>query len=144
MAVVKISCEMVGMSQLLHDWGYEVDGQVFVDSSAALGIVKRKGNGKMRHVRVGMLWIQEAAEEGHLEYKKVLGTLNPADLMTKALSWAVIERHLEYIGHEIAKGVAQTGLSAACSLKNVGKISEKDPGKDVEKMVQKTRAAADL
>ena len=109
-AVVKVSCELIGMSQLLHDWGYLVTGNVLVDSSAALGIVKRKGNGKMRHVRVGMLWIQEAAEEGCLKYSKVLGTLNPADLMTKVLSYTVIDKHMRYIGQESRTGVAEAGL----------------------------------
>ena len=109
-AVVKVSCELIGMSQLLHDWGYNVHGEVLVDSSAALGIVKRKGNGKMRHVRVGMLWVQEAAEEGHLKYTKVLGTQNPADLMTKVLSYTVIDKHMMYIAQETRTGAAEAGL----------------------------------
>ena len=112
-AVVKVSCELIGMSQLLHDWGYNVHGEVLVDSSAALGIVKRKGNGKMRHVRVGMLWVQEAAEEGHLKYTKVLGTQNPADLMTKVLSYTVIDKHLTYIAQETRTGAAEVGLISA-------------------------------
>ena len=42
-----------------------------------------------------MLWIQEQAEEGGLRYRKVDGTLNPADLMTKgSLTEAVIKRHV--------------------------------------------------
>ena len=68
-------------------------GQVMVDSSAALGAVKRKGNGKLRHVKVGMLWIQEKRESGELLYKKVKGEDNPADLMTKYLSRSVSEKH---------------------------------------------------
>ena len=37
----------------------------------------------MRHVKVGDLWIQEKQEQGELKYNKVLGTSNPADLLTK-------------------------------------------------------------
>ena len=57
-----------------------------MESSAALGATKRKGNGKLRHVRVGVLWIQHKSEEGEIQYEKVLGTDNPADLITKHLS----------------------------------------------------------
>ena len=81
---------------MCSEWGLEAEGEVFVDSTAALAITQRKGNGKMRHVRVGMLWIQEQAEEGGLRYRKVDGSLNPADLMTKgSLTEAVIKRHVE-------------------------------------------------
>ena len=50
-----------------------------MDSSAALGTIGRKGSGKMRHVRVGLLWVPEQQEEGVLSYKKVGCEDNPAD-----------------------------------------------------------------
>ena len=112
-AVVKMSCEFIGMSQLLHDWGYEVEAEVYADSSAALGVVQRKGNGKMRHVRVGQMWVQEAAATGDLKYRKVLGTENPADLMTKVLCYATIEKHMMKLGQESREGIAEMSLAAA-------------------------------
>ena len=57
-------------------------GNIFADSSAALGIAKRRA-GKMRHVKIGTLWIQETNETGELQHTKVQGDSNPADLMTK-------------------------------------------------------------
>ena len=63
-AVVKCSCETIGILQLAADWFMELEGEVLVDSSAALGVVSRKGAGKLRHVRVGQLWVQEKAESG--------------------------------------------------------------------------------
>ena len=94
-AAVKASCELIGILQMSSEWGTEAEGEVFVDSTAALAITQRKGNGKMRHVRVGMLWIQEQAEEGGLRYRKVDGSLNPADLMTKgSLTEAIVKRHV--------------------------------------------------
>ena len=44
---------------------------IVVDSSAALAVVARKGNGKLRHVRVGHLWVQQVAADGGLKYHKV-------------------------------------------------------------------------
>jgi hypothetical protein len=85
-AAVKTSTELIGLCQMAQEWDIELAGEVLVDSSAALGATKRKGNGKLRHVRVGLLWIQQKSEEGEIKYEKVLGTENPADLMTKHLS----------------------------------------------------------
>ena len=85
MAAVKASTEGVGVVQLAADWGLRTTASVCVDSSAALAVVSRKGNGKLRHVRVGHLWIQEKASSGEISYRKVRGETNPADLLTKSL-----------------------------------------------------------
>ncbi len=63
-AAVKTCTEVLGVTQMAQDWGMEMEGRIYVDSSAAIGIVHRRGNGKMRHVKVGTLWIQEKVEEG--------------------------------------------------------------------------------
>ena len=85
MAAVRASTEAVGIVQLASDWGMQATASICVDSSAALAVVSRKGNGRLRHVRVGHLWLQEKANSGELVYRKVRGELNPADLMTKSL-----------------------------------------------------------
>ena len=46
----------------------------------------RKGNGKLRHVRIGHLWIQDLADSESVSFQKVRGVSNPADLMTKHLA----------------------------------------------------------
>ncbi len=57
-AAVMASTEWIGGAiQMEKAWGHEVGGEVYVDSSAALALVGREGNGKLRHVKVGCLWI---------------------------------------------------------------------------------------
>ena len=56
--------EVIGILQLLNDWGHEPAARIYADSSAALGIVQRKGCGKLRHIRVGMLWSQDEKASG--------------------------------------------------------------------------------
>ena len=90
-ALVKASAEAIGIVQMAEGLGDKVSAEVYVDSSAALSVTQRKGTGKMRHVRIGQLWVQEAAEQGELSYKKVKGTGNPADLGTKHLTAKKIE-----------------------------------------------------
>ena len=61
-AVVKCSCETIGISQLAFDWGLDLTGNIYTDSSSALAIMQSKGAGKLRHVRVCQLWVQQKQE----------------------------------------------------------------------------------
>ena len=110
-AAVKTSTELIGLCQMAREWEIELAGEVLVDSSAALGATKRKGNGKLRHVRVGLLWIQQKAEEGEIQYEKVLGTENPADLMTKHLARSTSVYLQEKLGLKHTPGRADISLS---------------------------------
>ena len=91
--LVKGSCQLLGMLALLNDFGIKCNGRVFIDSSAALGIAKRTGLGKTRHIAVHLLWVQERLRNKDFELLKVKGTENPADLMTKFLSREDNDRH---------------------------------------------------
>ena len=48
----------------------------------------------MRHLEIRDLWLQKEIREGKVEVHKVLGTENPADLMTKILTVKEIEERL--------------------------------------------------
>ena len=109
-AAVKMSTELIGITQLAADWGHETRGTVRVDSSAAIGVVSRKGCGKLRHVRVGDLWIQEKVAEGYLQLVKVDGEWNPADLLTKGLGEKKIRRFMEMINQSFQDGRAGGAL----------------------------------
>ena len=95
----------------MRDWGVESIGVVYADSSAALAIANRKGAGKLRHINISSLWIQEKQDLHQLEMRKVLGTENPADLMTKYLTRAVMDTHLEYLSQRRESGRARSGLN---------------------------------
>ena len=70
------------MISLADDFGIELEIRLHVDASAALGILQRQGVGRVRHLDVGVLWLQEQQLRRLIELTKVLGTRNPADLMT--------------------------------------------------------------
>ena len=86
MALVKATTEAIGLCQLAAGWGDSLQASVYVDSSAALAVTARKGNGRLRHVRIGHLWVQELAERDEVGFHKVRGGVNPADLCTKHVS----------------------------------------------------------
>ena len=109
-ALVKCSAELMGIRSAMRDFGVDSNGVVYADSSAALAIANRKGAGKLRHINISTLWIQEKQDLHQLEMRKVQGTNNPADLMTKYLTRTVIDTHLGFIGQQRAEGRAQAGL----------------------------------
>ena len=112
-AAVKANAELIGALQMGADWGFHQEGEVYVDSSAALGVIKRTGCGRMRHIKVGQLWIQEREEEGDLRFHKVHGESNIADLLTKHLREEKILRFMQQIGFEERKGRAKESLGVA-------------------------------
>ena len=78
---------------MAKDFGQERTTEVYADASTALGIVLRKGLGKVRHIDTNTLWVQQAACSARIEYLKIAGTLNPADLLTKHLAEALKDQH---------------------------------------------------
>ena len=114
MALVKATSEGIGLTQLAESWGIQLQANVFVDSSAALAVTHRKGCGKLRHVRIGHLWVQELAEEGTVAFSKVRGTQNPADLLTKHLPAGTRERLLPMIAQQAREGQAVSRLRLSC------------------------------
>ena len=71
---------------------------------------KRKGAGKLRHININTLWVQEVQDREGVTYRKVLGTDNPADLMTKYLTRDKMDACMQTIGQEIRQGRAKSGL----------------------------------
>ncbi|MDA8583521.1 hypothetical protein N9L68_04790 [bacterium] len=78
MALVKYSAELLGGRSLMRDFGIESGGVIYADSSAALAIAKRKGAGKLRHININCLWIQEKPDTKQLELRDVFGGREPS------------------------------------------------------------------
>ena len=106
------------------DFGDTVQAGLWSDASAAIAISQRSGLGKLRHIQTQYLWLQERVAAKELRLTKVLGTANPADMLTKHLARADLERHLEFSGLILCAGRADgslhvSGLSApaTCSFR---------------------------
>ena len=109
-AAVKMATELIGITQLARDWGLDMKGRVNVDSSAAIGTMSRRGNGKLRHVQVGTLWIQEKVEDGDLDIEKVGGNWNPADALTKHVNGEKLGRFRSQVSQESRAGRSEKSL----------------------------------
>jgi hypothetical protein len=107
-ALTKGASQVLGLMSLLEDFGVVVSATVHTDASAAIGIVRRAGLGKLRHLNVRYLWLQDKVREEDFELLKVPGLANPADLMTKHLSRVDADRHLASLGMHLGSGRAST------------------------------------
>ncbi len=115
-AMVKGFSEVLGLQSVARDLGVDLRPEVHADSSAAIGICNRSGIGKVRHLAVAQLWVQDLVRSKRCRLFKVLGTENPADLMTKPLARAEIDGHLARLGLTRASGRAQTAPAADAAV----------------------------
>ena len=100
-AACKGASELIGIQALAKDFGRLLAAELRVDAKATIGMVNRAGLGKLRHVDVGHLWIQQAVRSGRISVKKVLGTENIADLMTKYLDGPASSKHMVAMGFDM-------------------------------------------
>ena len=72
---------------------------LFTDSSAGKSMSNRWGTTrKTKHIELRFLFVQELITSGIITVRKILGTLNPADILTKYVSKDTLERHLSNAG----------------------------------------------
>ena len=117
-ALVKAASEGLGVAAMGEEWGISLKTEVYVDSNAALGIVQRQGCGKLRHIRIGNLWVQDKRESGEVGFRKVSGEANPSDMCTKYLSRAKIEGYNRELGLGEEQGRAELASKVAKGVAN--------------------------
>jgi hypothetical protein len=101
-AAVRAAIEALFLKHLCAFFEHEIDLELRTDASAALGIMNRLGCGKkMRHVEVQQLYIQHLIRQGTLRVLKEDGKKNEADLGTKHLPRAAIERILKALSMKL-------------------------------------------
>jgi hypothetical protein len=66
--------------------------QLRTDATAGRGVCNRLGPGKIRHLDIRNLWLQQLVEKKVVAVSQVKGEANPADLLTKGVAKPVLER----------------------------------------------------
>ena len=103
----------IGLRSVARDLGMPFSIRVRSDATAALGIARRLGIGKIRHLDTSLLWIQQKIKDGDLTVDKVLGADNPADCLTKHVDRATMLKHLRAMGLEYEDGRAEAAPKLA-------------------------------
>ena len=83
---------------MAQDVGIPLRVHIFTDATAAIGICRRRGLGKIRHLHVSDLWVQDRLKRGDFTLSKVDGSANPADILTKHVSRELLAKHMASMG----------------------------------------------
>ena len=92
-ASIKAAQEGLSLRNLLVEMGEECFLELRGDSSANDGIIKRAGAGKVKHLSVRQLWLQEQAGAGELWHTKIPRLDNLSDVLTHRFTRAEVELH---------------------------------------------------
>ena len=96
---VRTATKALGVRSLGEDMGMKIKLiELGGDSTASKGMMSRTGVGRVRHLDVGLLWVQQRVERGEFRLRKLLGVDNSADLGTKDLSAELMNRFAKELG----------------------------------------------
>ena len=80
-----------------HEWIW------FWETQAQLSPLWPTRVGKLKHLDTIYLWTQEETAKGDLNFKKVAGVDNGADLFTKTLSWTEKQSHIHKLSSQFVQ-----------------------------------------
>jgi len=83
--------ESLFIRTILDEIGFSPRVVLRTDSTAALSVPERRGVGRMRHLALRLLWLQDLLRRREVEYQHVTTALNAADLMTKSVKAGRLE-----------------------------------------------------
>ena len=93
-AISKRIYRAFGLKSLYADVGKVVKLRIHSGATAAIGIARKQGLGKLRHLDCADLWIQAKVWNTELTLVKVLGTSNPTNILTKHLDQKTLQSAL--------------------------------------------------
>lgn len=94
------------------------DIHIYTDATAAIGIARRRGMGRIRHIDVTDPWVQETFNNKQAFLHKVLGIENPADLLTKYTDRSTLMKALIAMGLHNEEGRSAVAPAAMDTTKS--------------------------
>ena len=104
----KGAAQGLGLQTIAKDLGIDLSLKVMTDATAAIGISRRRGLGKVRHLATADLWIQDRIRKGDFKLEKVLGAENPSDMLTKHVDRMLLSKHMAKLGLFYEDGRAES------------------------------------
>ena len=99
LAIIDGAVALKGIEAILSDVGEQVSSRCIAsDSTSALSITTGASSWRTRHLRIKAGWLQEQISHGIFVSRHCPGEVQPADLLTKALSSGRIEHLLRLWG----------------------------------------------
>ena len=81
--------------------GLDMKVVVRSDSSAAIGMANRTGPGRVKHLQLKSLFVQELVAQGKVKLEKIGTKVNTADLGTKHLTFERMRELLDLLDIEL-------------------------------------------
>ena len=103
--ISKGAAQGLGLQTIANDLGIL---SVLTDATAAIGICRRRGLGKVRHLATADLWMQDRIRKGDFKLLKVAGADNPADMLTKHVDKPLLLKHTAALGLYYEDGRAES------------------------------------
>ena len=94
-ALCKCASEGLAARNMTLEMNMGLPLRLLTDASAARGIVMRQGAGKVKHLDVKTLWIQERQSTGNLSVAKIPRAANWSDILTHHWHDSEGVQHLE-------------------------------------------------
>ena len=139
--MVKGASQALGLKAIAEDVGVSLQApiQINTDASAAIGIGSRLGLGKVRHIEVNQLWLQDKVYKGEIELKKVGTDVNIADALTKGVNAETLQYHVDNSAAEVRRD--RHRLAPEIAEDECEKIAE---GSEQEQRLESEVAADDI
>ena len=84
------------------------------DTTAAIAIASRRGLGKVRHIEVCQLWLQEKVRRGDIRVTKVGAHENVADALSNYFSCDIMCSHMRITGQRMIAGRHDLAPATEC------------------------------
>ena len=89
----KRASEGLGLQAMLKDFNVDCSIVLKSDASAAVAIANRRGFGKVRHIEVCQLWLQDKVKQAKISVVEVGANEHVADTLTKHVSKETLGKH---------------------------------------------------
>ena len=99
--ICKCAAEGLAARHMAREFGDEIVLNIYTDASAARGVIQRQGAGRIKHLSVKQLWVQERESEKELNIIKIPRAINWADLLTH--HWAENEGGIHMAGASVVR-----------------------------------------
>ena len=109
--ISKGAAQGLGLQSIAKDLGITLALGIKSDATAAIGISRRRGLGKVRHLATADLWMQDRIRKKDFTLEKVPGADNPGDMLTKHVPREVMAKHMSELGLYLEEGRAESAPS---------------------------------
>ncbi len=115
-AMVKGGSSGLGIQAMMDELGIKMNIRINTDAKAAIGIAMRRGVGKVKHIAVSHVWLQEKVSQGIIEVVKVASGENISDVLTKKISSQEMQWHMHNTSQVRQKRSRKSGEKRTSSV----------------------------